>query len=46
MLERYERQLTEDEDCEVFDVSDKNAKDLRRYFAYYKERNTSPSHKQ
>ena len=33
VLERYKRQLTEDEDSEVFDLIDKYAKDLRSYFA-------------
>ena len=46
VLERYRRQLTEDEDGEVFEVIEPYAKGLRKYFSYYKERRRASSHKQ
>lgn len=39
-IERYRRQLTPDEDGEVFELTSKYALRLGRYFAYYKQRHT------
>ena len=38
MIERHRRQLSEEENNEVFELTDRHAARLRRYFAYYKER--------
>jgi hypothetical protein len=38
VLERYRRQLTENEDNEVFEIVEPYARALRNYFAYYKPR--------
>jgi hypothetical protein len=40
ILERYRRQLTEEEDNEVFEIVSSYIKVLRKYFAYYKDRRT------
>jgi hypothetical protein len=40
ILERYRRQLTEEEDNEVFELVSSYLKVLRKYFAYYKDRRT------
>lgn len=36
VLERYRRQLTEDEDNEVFEIIERYTNGLRKYFSYYK----------
>jgi len=36
MLERRGRQLTKDEDIEIFEIVEPYARGLRKYFAYYK----------
>ncbi len=49
VLERYRRQLTEDEDNEVFEIFEPYARGLGKYFAYYKEKcrtHQRQSHKQ
>jgi hypothetical protein len=46
VLERYRRQLAEDEDNEVFEIIEPYARGLRKYFAYYKEKRKISSHKQ
>src|ERR687888_2217284 len=38
ILERYRRQLTKEEDNEVFEIVSSYIKVLRNYFAYYKDR--------
>lgn len=38
VLERYKRELTEDEKNEVFEIVEPYTKNLRQYFAYYKEK--------
>lgn len=38
MLERNKRQLSTEEDGEVFELTERHAASLRRYFAYYKQR--------
>ena len=38
ILERYRRQLSKEEDNEVFEIVQPHIKVLRKYFAYYKER--------
>src|ERR687890_1016733 len=40
ILERYRRQLTPEEDNEVFELVSSHLKVLRKYFAYYKDRRT------
>jgi hypothetical protein len=40
ILERYRRQLTKEEDNEVFEIVSSYIKVLRKYFAYYKDRRT------
>jgi hypothetical protein len=45
VLERYRRQLTDDEDNELFEVIEPHVGGLRKYFRYYKESRRSP-HKQ
>ena len=40
ILERYKRQLSEQEDSEVFEIVHPQTKILRKYFAYYKETGT------
>jgi hypothetical protein len=46
VLQRYRRQLTEDEDNEVFEIIEPYTRGLRKYFAYYKEKRKISSHKQ
>ncbi|WP_187147712.1 hypothetical protein [Candidatus Nitrososphaera gargensis] len=36
VLERYRRQLTEDEDNEVFEIIERYTNGLRKYFSYHK----------
>ncbi len=43
VLERRRRQLTEEEDSEVFEIVQPYARALRKYFSYYKK---TPPHKQ
>lgn len=38
MIERYRRQLSDEESNEVFELTDRHGTRLRRYFAYYRER--------
>jgi hypothetical protein len=38
VLERYRRQLTEDEDNEVFEIVEPHTRALRSYFAHYKRK--------
>jgi len=38
ILERYKRQLSEEEDNEVFEIIRSHTTTLRKYFAYYKDR--------
>lgn len=38
ILERYRRQLSKEEDNEVFEIVQPHIKVLRKYFAYYKEK--------
>jgi hypothetical protein len=38
VLERYRRQLSSEEDDEVFEIIEQYTRDLRKYFAYYKDR--------
>jgi hypothetical protein len=38
ILERYRRQLTDEEDNELFEIVSSYIKVLRKYFAYYKDR--------
>jgi len=38
VLERYRHQLSEEEDNEVFEIVQGYARELRKYFAYYRER--------
>ena len=45
VLERHKRQLSEDEDNEVFEIVNSYTTGLRKYFAYYKRKITT-SHKQ
>jgi hypothetical protein len=40
ILERYRRQLSEEEDNEVFEIVQPQIKVLRKYFAYYKDTRT------
>jgi hypothetical protein len=40
ILERYRRQLFEEEDDEIFEIVQSYIKILRKYFAYYKDRQT------
>jgi hypothetical protein len=40
LLERYRRQLSEEEDNEVFEIVQPHLKVLRKYFAYYKDTGT------
>src|ERR671918_301962 len=37
ILERYRRQLSKEEDNEVFEIVQPHIKVLRKYFAYYKD---------
>jgi hypothetical protein len=37
ILERYRRQLSAEEDNEVFEIIQRYTRELRRYFAYYKD---------
>ena len=37
ILERYRRQLSKEEDNEVFEIVQPHIKALRKYFAYYKD---------
>ncbi len=41
VLERYRRQLTKEEDNEVFEIIEPYAKGLRKYFSYYKPKRKS-----
>ena len=38
MLERRGRQLTKDEDIEIFEIVEPYSRGLRKYFAYYKNK--------
>jgi hypothetical protein len=38
VLERYRRQLSIEEDNEVFEIVERYTRKLRKYFAYYKDR--------
>ncbi len=38
VLERYRHQLSAEEDNEVFEIVQQHTRDLRKYFAYYKDR--------
>jgi hypothetical protein len=38
VLERYRRQLSSEEDDEVFEIVVQYTRELRKYFAYYKDR--------
>ncbi|HEY1211702.1 MAG TPA: hypothetical protein VGE82_02035 [Nitrososphaera sp.] len=38
VLERYRHQLSEEEDNEVFEIVQGYVRELRKYFAYYRER--------
>jgi hypothetical protein len=38
VLERYRRQLSAEEDNEVFKIVERYTKELRKYFRYYKDR--------
>jgi hypothetical protein len=38
VLERYRRQLSAEEDNEVFEIVERYTGELRKYFAYYKDR--------
>ncbi|MDQ3872644.1 MAG: hypothetical protein M3258_03420 [Thermoproteota archaeon] len=38
VLERYRRQLSAEEDDELFKVIERYIRELRKYFAYYKDR--------
>src|ERR671922_2946390 len=38
ILERYRRQLSKEEDNEVFEMVQRYTRELRRYFAYYKDK--------
>jgi hypothetical protein len=38
MIERHRRQLSDDENDEIFELTSSHAARLRRYFAHYKER--------
>ena len=38
ILERYRRQLSIEEDNEVFEIVERYTRKLRKYFAYYKDR--------
>jgi len=38
VLERYKRQLTEEEDNEVFRLIEPHTRELRTYFEYYSEK--------
>jgi hypothetical protein len=40
ILERYRRQLSKEEDNEVFEIVQPQIKVLRKYFAYYKDTRT------
>jgi hypothetical protein len=40
ILGRYQRQLSEEEDNEVFEIVHPHIKVLRKYFAYYKDTGT------
>lgn len=46
VLERNRRQLTEDEDSEVFEIVEPYMRGLRKYFSYYKRKSSRSSHKQ
>ena len=45
MLERHKRELTEDEDNEIFEIIEPYTRGLRQYFAYYKEKRRARRHK-
>ncbi len=38
ILERYQRQLSNEEDNEIFEIVQVYTKALRKYFSYYKEK--------
>jgi hypothetical protein len=38
ILERYQRQLSDEEDNEIFEIVELYTKALRKYFSYYKEK--------
>lgn len=40
ILERYRRQLSNEEDNEIFEIVQIYTKALRKYFSYYKDRRT------
>src|ERR687889_1979014 len=40
ILERYRRQLSKEEDDEIFEIVQLYAKALRKYFSYYKDKRT------
>ena len=40
ILERYRRQLSDEEDDEIFEIVQLYAKALRNYFNYYKDKRT------
>src|ERR687893_3038582 len=40
ILERYRRQLSDEEDDEIFEIVQLYAKALRKYFYYYKDKRT------
>jgi hypothetical protein len=40
ILERYRRQLSNEEDNEIFEIVQLYTKALRKYFSYYKDRRT------
>ncbi len=40
ILERYRRQLSNEEDNEIFEIVQVYAKALRKYFSYYKDKRT------
>jgi hypothetical protein len=40
ILERYRRQLSDEEDDEIFEIVQLYAKALRKYFSYYKDKRT------
>jgi hypothetical protein len=44
VLERYKRQLSTEEDDELFKVVEGYTRDLRKYFAYYKDRSNKARH--
>jgi hypothetical protein len=45
MLERHKRELTQDEENEIFEIIEPYTRGLRRYFAYYKEKQRTRGNK-